>query len=534
MITTPIAGLPVNSQGDRQLETHQMDDNFAALETALSTGFSALFASGGTSIPGLVTLTGTALRIQGRTGLTLDGVAAVSIVDQTLPLGALAAGKALVVISADPVTVSRPYTDVVTGQTLTDVMRVRLGQLVVIGAGDAGVTLDAQGYPLPVVTTLPVARLTRTADGATLDGTVDTPPTLRALSGGGVSTADLNALSTALTALLTAGLNDLDARLDVLEARPTIDVEAVQDTVAAMLGTQGTYDDVAGTYTLPPGLSSEQVMDTVAAMIQQGQNITVSYNDAADQFTISATGGGGVTSVAGRMGAVTLTSADLPDFMEAAQDAAGALLQDSADLDVTYDDTLNKVTARVTGLLGIPLPTLASGVAGQTIVLNSTKTAWIWATPTITAVAYSKYRLRITGNRGSTGVALIEMVLRSTTGGAQIATGGTEFCSPAAFGAEYSAGRAFDGQTNWQTAYQWFVNSVPSAGSPVILGYNLPSGQVLKEYTLYTTGSDSEVPQSWTMEGSNDGTNWTVLHTVTASNTGSPTLSAGGSATYVI
>lgn len=44
----------------------------------------------------------------------------------------------------------------------------------------------------------------------------------------------------------------------------------------------------------------------------------------------------------------THTAASITDFTEAAQDAAGALLADSADLDVTYDDAGNAETAALT------------------------------------------------------------------------------------------------------------------------------------------------------------------------------------------
>ncbi|WP_295818038.1 hypothetical protein [uncultured Deinococcus sp.] len=109
---------------------------------------------------------------------------------------------------------------------------------------------------------------------------------------------DLLGLSADLTALIGTVAADLDVRLDTLEARPAFDAEVVQDTVAAMFGTAGTYDDGAGTYTLPPGLTSEQVQDIVAALIQAGQNVTVAYNDAADTYTISAVGGtSGLTAV---------------------------------------------------------------------------------------------------------------------------------------------------------------------------------------------------------------------------------------------
>lgn len=164
-----------------------------------------------------------------------------------------------------------------------------------------------------------------------------------------------------------------------------VDAEAVQDIVAAMLGSAGTYDDAAGTYTLPPDqtLTPEQVQDIVAAFTQAGTNATVTYDDAANTLTISATGGGsgGVTSVAGRTGAVTLTSADLADFVEAAQDAAGALLADSTDLDWTYNDAANTEAVTVTGLRGKALPSAATLTAGLSIRVAPDGQSWETYTP---------------------------------------------------------------------------------------------------------------------------------------------------------
>ena len=78
----------------------------------------------------------------------------------------------------------------------------------------------------------------------------------------------------------------------------TLDAEAVQDIVGAMLGeVQGHYDDAAGTYiiNLPTGgtVTDEQVQDIVGAFIKAGTNVTVNYDDAANTLTVSAVGGGG-------------------------------------------------------------------------------------------------------------------------------------------------------------------------------------------------------------------------------------------------
>jgi len=58
----------------------------------------------------------------------------------------------------------------------------------------------------------------------------------------------------------------------------------------------GKYLDASGGFSVPPGsgLNTEQVQDTVAAMVVAGSNITITYNDPAGTLTIDSTGGGSI------------------------------------------------------------------------------------------------------------------------------------------------------------------------------------------------------------------------------------------------
>ncbi len=117
-----------------------------------------------------------------------------------------------------------------------------------------------------------------------------------------LSAADVGAAS-------TSALTSLTSRVATLEGRPVIDAEFIQDTVAAMIP-GATYDDAAGTITLPAGSSidAEQVRDIIAAFAVAGSNVTVTHNDAGDTLTIAATGGGALTRTT-----ATVTSSVLPN-----------------------------------------------------------------------------------------------------------------------------------------------------------------------------------------------------------------------------
>lgn len=107
------------------------------------------------------------------------------------------------------------------------------------------------------------------------------------------------ALYGVLPAAAFPGLGDLEAqvadhagRITALEARPTLTAEYVQDIVGAMIP-GATYDDAAGTLTLPAGQTAdpENIRDLVAAFAVAGTGVTITHNDAGDTLTISATGG---------------------------------------------------------------------------------------------------------------------------------------------------------------------------------------------------------------------------------------------------
>lgn len=84
---------------------------------------------------------------------------------------------------------------------------------------------------------------------------------------------------------------------------------------------------------------------------------------------------------------------------------------------------------------------------------------------------------------------------------------GTAFASSVSSGAAWNAFNQ-DGLTStlWQSG-------VANTG---ILGYQFPSGKVIKRYCIKVAATASSYPTTWTFQGSNDGSVYTTLDTVTA------------------
>jgi hypothetical protein len=82
------------------------------------------------------------------------------------------------------------------------------------------------------------------------------------------------------------------------------------------------------------GLTQEQIEDFIAGTyLVAGNNIDLTYNDGAGTLTVDVE---------------SLTSADISDFAEVAQDSVGTILADSASIDFTYTDATPEITAALT------------------------------------------------------------------------------------------------------------------------------------------------------------------------------------------
>ena len=126
-----------------------------------------------------------------------------------------------------------------------------------------------------------------------------------------------------------------------LAANGLVDTEAAVDAVAAAFAAGShsnitvSYNDAANSISLTAsggggGITTEDAVDAVAGALVAGANMTVTYNDPAGTITLAASGGTG--------GGITV---------EDAVDAIGAALVAGNNIDITYNDAAGTITVDV-------------------------------------------------------------------------------------------------------------------------------------------------------------------------------------------
>jgi hypothetical protein len=118
--------------------------------------------------------------------------------------------------------------------------------------------------------------------------------------------------------------------------------------------------------------------------------------------------------------------------------------------------------------------------------------------------AHLYWRLNISATNGSVGAIVTELAMYVAGGASSATTGGTASASSTSAG---SASNAFDNSTStsWQSG----------TTLPVQLQYQFASAVDITSYALTGNSNTSNVPNSWTLEYSDDGSSWTVADTVT-------------------
>ncbi|GGK91316.1 galactose-binding domain-containing protein [Deinococcus radiotolerans] len=562
--TKPITELAVNSLNERQLEAHHLDDNFAAQDDAIATITRALFSAGGVAVPGSVTLTGTNLRVQGRVGITLDATAVVRIADETLALATLAAGKGLVIIVPTPTTINRSYTDVVTGETLTDTMNVSLGRLAVLGASEAGVTLDGSGYPVCPANAVPVAQVTRTSSSVTLDTVLAPVPTVNTVAGPAGAPGTPGTNGTNGVSVTGATINGSNHLILTLSDNSTIDAGAVGSTTGNSSGgvirgnwaanTAYNANDVVlqggvvyyAKTTFTSGNSFSAANWNAWPDLTGTSGLTIREQDGSPSavFTTLELPNGTVTDQGGGVARYTPTVSTVSGVNRGAWTASTNYAANDI---VSYNGAMYYAKAAFTSGSSFSAANWTAwpdqvGSGGSTLratvnasppanpsvgdlwkipgsylctCVSVSPTKWedatgVDRTPAPTT-SYRYYRLNVTANNGADRQGTAELILRTTSGGANIALN-----KPVLTNGDTSYDAYLtDGITNGGSSF----NGTFSTSLPNTLRVDLGTAQIVAEYVVYSygfnAGADIRSFKDWTFEGSNDGSSWTVLHTVT-------------------
>lgn len=134
------------------------------------------------------------------------------------------------------------------------------------------------------------------------------------------------------------------------------------------------------------------------------------------------------------------------------------------------------------------------------------------------------YRLNISQEAlPGNSVSVFELQLRTVSGGASVATGGTA-SSPTGTYLGYSPGNAFDGNL---TTIWYSSGSTPNW----LLEYDFGVGMKYRiiEYSIYNGAGTNSYPTNWTLDYSDDGAAWTI-----ADNRGTITMSPSTWYTYTV
>lgn len=156
---------------------------------------------------------------------------------------------------------------------------------------------------------------------------------------------------------------------------------------------------------------------------------------------------------------------------------------------------------------GLDVTAIKLGALGVAKVMLGATEVWS-ATPTPPPAGYRYWRLNITANNGRGTTQVAEVELRATVSGANIATGGTPSAS-SEFSFLFDAAKAFDNNTSnyWSTA-----TSVVAAWLRYDLGVG--NASVVAQYAIRArSDANNGTPSAWTLEGSEDGSVWTVVDT---------------------
>lgn len=186
------------------------------------------------------------------------------------------------------------------------------------------------------------------------------------------------------------------------QAKANVQTEFVQDAVGAMVDATLVYVDATPLLTrgaITGDVSIPQASNT-ATLATVNSNVG-SFGSASTVATFTVNAKGLITAAADTP--ISITSAAVSDFTEAAQDAVGGALTDSSSVDFTYNDGAGTITAVV-----LPAGVDHGGLAGladddhtQYVLNNGTRTA-------ITLAAASGDYVQIGGGAAASELRFLE------------------------------------------------------------------------------------------------------------------------------
>lgn len=133
-----------------------------------------------------------------------------------------------------------------------------------------------------------------------------------------------------------------------------------------------------------------------------------------------------------------------------------------------------------------------------------------------TGITARHWRVRITANNGSSYAGLSEMFLVAP-GGADISTSGKTYARSSALNATYEVTYLFDGAINGVNYWAFNASAMP-ATAQVDMGAPVLVSRI--DLSLSTSAGINESPSAFTIDYSNDGTNWTTAISQSGQGTG--------------